>query len=278
MMGAVETLRKRAKRAIEPALGRRPGWHLALINWLGKNLTRRVFVSMIRPGDRVLDIGANCGAYTSLFSSLAGRAGSVDAFEPLPAAFEVLERETRRWSSIPNWRLHRLACSDTGGFTTMWVPGEDQAQGSLRKHSAASWSTADLAREHKVEQARVDEFAKKIGLERIDFVKIDVEGAELLVLRGMERILREDHPVVFFEVCPAWMKEFGNGAGELFQEFRRAGYDSFWRVGPGITRVKGTGEEWGPGGVTESCDVLAGVAALHGERIKMFETVRADKE
>jgi FkbM family methyltransferase len=275
LMSAIENLRARLKRSIEPFLGRHPRLHLALANRLGNNLSRRVFVSLIRPGDAVLDIGANWGAYTTLFSNLAGIGGSVDAFEPLPAAFEILDRETRRSAPIRNWRLHRLACSDTAGVASIWVPGDDQAQASLRKHHGASWITADRAREHRIEQIRVDDFARP-GDGRVDFVKIDVEGAELLVLRGMERTLRQRRPLVFFEHCPGWMKDFGYGPPDVFAEFRRAGYDSFWRVGPGVTRLKGTGEEWADGGGDGSCDVVAGVAELHVERIKMLETVRGN--
>ncbi len=141
--------------------------------------------------DRVaVDVGANVGLYADLFSS---RARSVVAFEPNPGCAAHL-RKLR----LPRCDIIEAAVSDTPGRLTLRVPlvdgGEAAALGSV--HRAKSFGGAESV-EHEVEVTTLD--AALEGRGPVGFIKIDVEGHELAVVRGTERIIARDRPVLLIE-------------------------------------------------------------------------------
>ena len=84
---------------------------------------------------------------------------------------------------------------------------------------------------------KLDEFTPVSSLTKIDFIKIDVEGAELPSLQGAEHILRKHKPLLFVEVCKAWMKSFEYNAKELETFLRSLSYKKFEVVGRKLQSV-----------------------------------------
>jgi FkbM family methyltransferase len=209
-------------------LAKTPGTYLAILTTLRRGSPeKRLYLSLVRRGEVVLDIGANVGYFTMLFSDLVGARGEVHAFEPIPATFQELSRNIARFPGYRNVRLNCLALGDRNDHTEMFLPGVDSGQAALACHRDGSWKNASIT-SISVEMAKLEEYA--IPLPRLDFVKCDVEGAELLVLRGGKSVLSRWRPKLFLEVDNRWMNSFGWTAADLYSFLRETGYSHFYRV------------------------------------------------
>ena len=156
----------------------------------------------VRPGDVVLDIGANMGAHTVLLARLVGPRGRVVAFEPNTELLPLLERTL---AALPNVTLHACALSEESRESVLFVPA-DHTMASL-----ADWTSADPAgrgragggsRAHTVpcRERRMDEILGADGIPVPGFIKCDVEGGERLAFEGGRNTLdRPDAPFVLFE-------------------------------------------------------------------------------
>jgi FkbM family methyltransferase len=178
------------KRAYEAVLDRLPGDRLVAkfpggeavrlaarfrhVTW---NLEEyRAFKTEVRPGDIVLDVGANLGAYSLLFGQWAGGAGHVYAFEPAPEARSGLERHVRLNQLDARVTIRSEAMSAAPGVVRF------RASGSIGDNRIVTDANA-VADDTRVPATSIDAFC---AAERIApaLIKIDVEGAELDVLQG----------------------------------------------------------------------------------------------
>jgi FkbM family methyltransferase len=215
-------------RLLRRLLAKAPKIYLAALKALGRGSPeKRLYLSLVRRGDVVFEIGANVGYFTELFCDLVGRKGQVHAFEPLPSTFVQLSRNLAGIRPLKNAFLNCIALGEQDKTVTLFVPNEDHGQAALVKHRAGSWAS-DRVREVKVRMMRLDDYSVKIP--RIDFVKCDAEGSELLILRGGGSTLRRCRPKIFLEVQECWTSSFGwtpKAVGEFLQEL---GYEHFYRL------------------------------------------------
>ena len=149
--------------------------------------TMRAVAVLVRPGDVVLDVGANFGAFTSAFGSLVGPAGRVDAFEPQPDVFHHLQA---RFGNQANVRLLQLALGATAGVGHLSVPSiagdvPEPALGALSDHGI------------EITVTTVDEHCA--DFDRLRYLKVDAEGHDLDVLLGGRETLLRLRPIVQFE-------------------------------------------------------------------------------
>jgi FkbM family methyltransferase len=195
------------------------------------SVEKRFYLSIIQKGDVIFDVGANVGYFTMLFADLTGKGGQVHSFEPIPATFKELSMNIRRFPGYKGVYLNCAAVGDSRRSTTMLLPRDDHGQAALVRHQDGSWKdAADQVRSIDVQMIRFDDYAA--NLDRIDFIKCDVEGAELLFLRGAEATLRRCQPKLSLEMDERWMKSFGWSAIDVFQLLRQIGYTSFCHLGP----------------------------------------------
>jgi len=168
--------------------------------------------NFVRSGDIVVDVGGNHGLYTYHLSRLVGPSGRVHTFEPMPPNLKIL-RYTIRRHRLSNVTLHPRACSDKAQRTTFTVPVEDGllGLGGARQGGEGVPFVCEIV--------RLDD----VLAGKISFMKIDVEGAELFVLRGAERIVRESRPVVLFE-AGGHTEEFGYEQQAVFDFLSAFGY------------------------------------------------------
>jgi FkbM family methyltransferase len=146
----------------------------------------------VREGDTVYDIGANIGYVSLSLSKKVGPTGSVIAFEPLPANIQILRRNIDI-NDIDNIRLLDYAASDRFGEAVIRT-AENPATASL------VWHRGDTsASEISIKTVTVDGLVESGELRHPTFVKIDVEGAEGMVLQGMHRTIASAQPVLFVE-------------------------------------------------------------------------------
>src|SRR5665213_702028 len=170
----------------------------------------------LKPGMTVYNIGANLGYYTLLASECVGAEGKVYAFEPAPENFELLRR-TISENGGANIELFPSAVSDRSGTATLSISATNSGDHQLR---------TDASRDHiQVPTLSIDDFILQ-GHPVPNAIIMDVQSAELDVLRGAETLLRSNAPLVLFtEFWQAGLNErHPNGAREMLDILERAGF------------------------------------------------------
>jgi FkbM family methyltransferase len=154
--------------------------------WLGSYEIdkRRAFEATVTEGSTVFDVGAHVGFYSLLASELVGSAGKVVAFEPFPRNLGYL-REHLRLNAVRNVEIVEAAVTERSG-TARFAAGKTDTMGHLAESG-----------ELRVGTIALDEVVGSGGLPAPDFLKIDVEGGELLALRGARRLLETRGPTIF---------------------------------------------------------------------------------
>ena len=164
--------------------------------------TEAMVMRFVRPGHVCVDAGANVGAITLALAKQAGREGRVFAFEPGPGNFERL---------LANLNLN----PSLRGAVTPENVGLSDKDGTLRWRENADYpGNAGFCGvgEHEGQPVRVttlDHYFQSVTLARLDFVKIDVEGMELEVLRGATGILARHRPALYFETIAEFEAQRG---------------------------------------------------------------------
>lgn len=185
-----------------------------------------LFRRLVRPGDTVFDLGANHGVYTLLAASLAGPAGRVHAFEPNPRLAWLAEMSARLNGHGGMVTMHRLCASDANGST--WLVFEDAFSGGGTQNRAGTEGETAIA----CRTAMLDEMFPDPAF-RVDVVKLDVEGSEGRVLRGMRNLLARSPDVrILMEFAPAMLAGSGVPAPEVVGILEGLGL-SPWTVGDG---------------------------------------------
>jgi len=156
--------------------------------------TTEAMLRFIRPGMTAVDIGANLGYFTMVMADLVGPGGRVVAFEPNPRMAERARRSAHVNGFAPYTQIHEVALSDEPGDTVMFVPPTEPKNAHFSQSSGRDG-------EIRVRVQRADAFDALLDA---DFIKIDTEGAEELVWRGMAGLLHRNRPLtVFMEFTPA---------------------------------------------------------------------------
>jgi FkbM family methyltransferase len=187
--------------------------------------------TITRPGMVALDIGANVGYYTRLLSTLVGSSGQVLAFEPHPRSFTLLRQNTVQLNNVS---LIEMAVGQMEGWATLYDSLSESGGSSLRYDARQA---ADLRAVHRgqalaprivkdlptatysVKTTSVDSYLSERHIQEVNIVKIDIEGAELDALRGMEEIVkRSKQTAMFIELNPRTLRQFDSGPLELWSK------------------------------------------------------------
>lgn len=151
----------------------------------------------VRPGDVAIDVGAFIGYHTVHLAAAVGEAGSVIAFEPVPELMGRLEANLRL-NGVGNTRIEPMAISDSTGRADLAVA---RKAGVGNETSTTSSLVRARGDEHiSVATITLDDYVQQSELDRLDFIKIDVEGAELAALTGASDTLRSLRPTLIIEV------------------------------------------------------------------------------
>lgn len=212
-----------------------PTEHLGYLLGTAEPHLQRAIRKYVKRGDTAYDIGANLGYVSLSLSTRVGNSGKVFAFEPLPDNI-VLLRKGIEASGRKNVTVFDFAASDVSGTAVIRMTGNNRSMASLVWHQDEPTAT-----EYTVRTEPIDEHVESYGLPKPSFVKIDVEGAEGKVLRGMSRTIARFKPVIFIECSDAgreitWaiLKEIGyrcesavtGRSIEHFEEYRHS--DFLW--------------------------------------------------
>lgn len=216
------------KKILTDFLSRYPSLYRLVLRASGsRNVEKMTYLRLIKDGDTVFDIGANRGDFTVLFSSVVGPTGSVHAFEPVPPTFSALDERIKAECRFRNVALNNHAIGDAEGVFQMQVPGGDFGQASLKSHAMASWTDRER-QSYDCKVRTLDSYLEQHEVNRLDFIKIDVEGAELSALRGGQKTIDRFHPVIHCECMAAWTVAFDYTPADLVSFLRHHGYAHFY--------------------------------------------------
>jgi FkbM family methyltransferase len=189
----------------------------------------------VHAGDSVLDVGANYGLYSYHLSRAVGRNGRVYAFEPVPFTARSL-RLIGRLLRFRNVEIIERGVSDKNGTISFTLPvqesgaiaaGQAHIAGRNDEHPGKEkWARYGGTREVTCEVVRLDDFLPT-GTE-IDFIKMDIEGAELLALKGATSLIERCLPTVLCEINNWFLDGFGFQLDDLLGFFRARGYVLYW--------------------------------------------------
>jgi len=182
-----------------------------------ERVTSKAFASELKPGGVVVDVGANIGHYTLLGSAGVGPEGRVHAIECSPETRALLEDNVKK-NNLQNVEIHPFAASDTRGSLTLNIT----AIGLSWFNPHSQWPSVDgSGTTVAVPTMPLDDVISS----RVDLVKIDAEGADLEVLKGMKRILSENQKIaVIVEWAPLMLAEAGKDPLELPKWLREIGF------------------------------------------------------
>lgn len=185
--------------------------------------TEREFVaSYIKPGMHILNVGANVGIYTILASALVGPAGSVHAFEPSTSTYQRLIRNLQL-NNCANVSANHCAVSSTPGQLVLRADPTAPEKDGHRFVEAISTGQHSVATDEVVDAVTLDGYLDRIGpgaCSNIDFVVMDIEGAELWALQGAQKLLALSDLTLLLECS--------QHRAEVEDLLRSAGY-RFWR-------------------------------------------------
>ena len=199
--------------------------HYLIPYWIGKyeRETVPVFMACVdqaAAGEVIVDVGANVGFYTLLAGgALRARPGRhIHAFEPNPAAFQLLQDNLRQ-NGFQNVTTFPQGVADRAGRLRFYMEKEHSTSGSLRP---LDWR--DLTESLETPVVTLDQHLAQHPALRAGLIKVDIEGAELPALRGARRVLAEHQPYVLYEEYAPTFAAFDYTAADLRAYLRGWGY------------------------------------------------------
>jgi len=196
-------------------------------------------------GGAVYDVGANCGWFAV---RAAGAGRPVRAFEPVPATADFAERNLGRFAGADTQVL-RAAVGDVPGSATIHLYSSS-GNNSLHERALPPGHPLQRTGEVEVSVVRLDDLVGRDGYPAPVLIKIDVEGAELAVLRGARETLVRDRPLIVMEWAESTSRDAGHGRDAIVAELRSVGYTAL--------ALTPDGELVAPEGVGDECGTLVG--------------------
>ena len=206
-------------------------------------LFTRMVQRLVRPGAHVADVGANIGYFTRVMAVAAGPTGRVWSFEPVAQPRRYLAHNVAL-NGFTGVHVDPRALADFNGPGYLTLPAYRLKRDLTGKEKIA----------FEVEVGRLDDVAPELGIDRLDLLKIDIEGAELRALEGMRGCLERWRPLLAIEVHPGFLPIYEDSLEALHRFLGALGYDAV-RVEP-------------PGPGDENYHIVAGPPeALRAERL-----------
>lgn len=195
--------------------------HIAKACWRRKRIARvSQLVNWIPANGVIFDIGANFGYYAKEFARMHNRSCQVHAFEPVRYNYTILRRAVRGCSNIA---VNTVGLADNPGSVPIYIPVK--ASGKIGP------GIAHLGIEDRrdyvcetISLITMDEYVEAQDLQRLDFIKCDVEGAERLVFLGAQISLARFKPAIYCEVDESYTRRLAYAPDLLFDDMHSLGY------------------------------------------------------
>lgn len=188
----------------------------------------KLFLNIVREGMTCVDVGVNIGYYSLFFAKLMNDKGKILSFEPNPNNCFWFKKSIQA-NNYKCIKLYRYALSDKEGTATFYL-GKRSGWGSF---FFSQYAAAPEKKPITVKTQKLDNVLKEEGINTVDIIKIDVEGADLLVLRGAERILKRENVKLAMDVDVKTTEE----KSDLFNFLESCGFKIF-RIGKELTPIE----------------------------------------
>jgi FkbM family methyltransferase len=187
--------------------------------WFGEQdaMEPRVLARLLTPGSILFDVGANFGYYAITLADALGDDCRVFAFEPFPSTYRRLRRHIELNALEDVIRAYPVALADEAGFARMAMDN--------RNSGAAALSNSDGL--ERVEVSTLDNFCAEHEIDRLDFLKVDVEGCEERLLIGGAATITRLSPLIFIELNPPALARAGSTVDRVVARLRDHGYELF---------------------------------------------------
>lgn len=171
----------------------------------------------------ILDIGAHLGGYAKEFARLYRGNVTVHCFEPSPYNLSILKEVV---GNLNNVHINEFALSDKVGEVDLYLPIKKSGHlGTGLAHFGLEQARNYIT--ERVQTVPLDSYTTENELSRLDFVKCDVEGAELLVLQGGVETIRRFHPTLYVEIGEDYLARMGHHAKDVFNFLRSVDYEPY---------------------------------------------------
>jgi len=237
----------------------------------------QIYAAVVKDGDTVFDIGANVGTVSTFLARLAGPSGIVMAFEPIWSLYVELCRtiEADRCSRAPIVSLP-YGLAETEKRATLQIPNGILEMASLAEPT--QWTEAQQGARLIETECRflsIDAFIAGTRVSAPHFVKLDVEGAELLVLRGASRFFSEGHrPLMLIEIFAPWERAFGYEPWDVLSLLRSLGYQFLFACPEGLIEHEPVQAAPFPREFENGYNVIAFVGDAHRDRVRSLDALR----
>ncbi|NOY55605.1 MAG: FkbM family methyltransferase [Actinobacteria bacterium] len=190
-----------------------------------------VLETVVAPGDVCFDVGAAGGTYMYLLARRAGPSGQVHAFEPRSRSHRAIER-ARRLLGMHTVSVHRVGLADEEGSMEILIPSWHGVPFTTRAFLASAYGKdaeevpdgfTDL-HSLTIPMTTIDRFVVDKALHRIDFIKADIEGAELALLEGARTSIERWRPTILIEIEERHLARYGRHPVEVVEFLARHGY------------------------------------------------------
>lgn len=218
----------------------------------------RVMDLLVAHSRIILDVGANIGLYSIRFAKLFPYA-RVFAFEPMPISHAFLQRNVAANAVGARVTTFNYGLSETGGAVEFFISPAAGTNASLRNVAGSQDATSVIGLTLTLDQW--------VNNQKIapDFIKCDVEGAELLVFRGGRATLVKHRPIIFTELLRKWSKPFGYHPNDMITFFAELGYICFAVGDTGVRIITVVTDE------TQETNYAFLHNERHGETIKLLD-------
>ena len=179
----------------------------------------KFFKNIVSSGMTIIDVGANIGYFTMLFSKLTGPTGRVIAFEPNPRSYSILEKNIRS-SSSQNVILVKKAVSDYSGTTKLFLSQCNPTDNRI--FNSSIYETDDDRETIDVQVMTLDEYVQDM---KVDILKIDVQGAEMMVINGaLQTIMNNRDLQIIVEFWPIGLSSNGIKPMQFLKNLENLGF------------------------------------------------------
>jgi FkbM family methyltransferase len=170
---------------------------------------------LIKPGSTILDIGANFGFYSIIFAKRCKDA-KIHCFEPVSETFEHLVNNIYHNSASKSIVYNNCGVGERNGTMNITT---DLYAGNYLVENGSNYINSET-----VPIVSIDSYIEEKNIEKIDFIKCDIEGAELFMLKGSLSTINRDKPIIFIEIYDEWTKRFGHRAKHVVEYILKFGY------------------------------------------------------